>query len=118
MSKDFIEQLQEIQERPLNDNEQEHLKKYVQNNSFFIKKRLQNKHFISTYGDPQFSVREIFNHSEVIEKALRESGYNFTLTYFTFERGQRKYYALIDLDYYRDKPHLLDDLANRIYDQE
>ena len=34
MSKDFIEQLQEIQERPLNDNEQEHLKKYVQDTAF------------------------------------------------------------------------------------
>ena len=118
MNKDFIEQLQERQERPFNGNEQEHLKKYVQDNSFSIKKRLQSKHFISTYGDPQFSVREIFNHSDIIQEVLQDCGYNFTLTYFTFTREKRKYYALIDLDYFRSKPYLLEELVNRIYDQE
>ena len=118
MNKGFIEQLQEIQERPLNGKEQEHLKKYVQDNSFSIKRRLQSKHFISTYGDPQFSVREIFNHSDIIQEVLQDCGYNFSLTYFTFTREKRKYYALIDLDYFRNKQHLLEELANRIYDQE
>ena len=118
VSKEFPEQIQEIQERPLSSSEQERLEKYVKNYSFSIKKRLQSKHFISTYGDLNFSIREIFNHSEIIEKALRESGYNFSLSSFTFTRGQHKYYALVDYAYYKGKPHLYDDLANSILDQE
>lgn len=118
MDRAFIEQMQAIQECPLNSYEQECLAKYVKSNSFAIKQRLQRKHFISTYGDPQFSAREILNHVEIIQKFLLNSGYSFSLSCFTFERGNRKYYALIDDDYFRGKPQLLVDLANRIYDKE
>lgn len=60
----------------------------------------------------------MFNHYDIIQEELCKNGYDFSLTCFTFTRGQRKYYAIIDLDYYRDKSNLLNDLANRVYDQE
>lgn len=41
MNSEFVEQLQTFQERPLNGSEQENLRKYVQEYSFFIKQRLR-----------------------------------------------------------------------------
>lgn len=115
---DLAEEFQTLKPQPLGVIGQENLRKYVRSNAFPIKARLKRKHFISTYGDPLFNEREILNHCDIIQEELKENGFDFNLTHFEFTRGSRKYCAIIDSDYYHNKPKFYEELAERILDQE
>lgn len=103
----------------LSENEEEQLRKYVNKYSFEIKSRLKTKHFISTYGDPLFSEREIVNNTDTIQDELNKCGYSFELTSFKFKNNNREYYALIDAVYYSNKKYKwFDELADKILMRE
>lgn len=70
-------------------------------NSFWIKQKLQKQHYIPDNNPFGFGAKEIYYHCDIIEQALRSQGYSFNLKCQKVPQLTRNpYYILYDADHY------------------